>query len=206
MNTEIFKKTREVETLKKEAKELEAAQETAKEQLLSTEDELQTLRDRVALSKAVQEAYREPDYRIEVLEEFPERKTLSGKVQPAAVKISRSDFDDLKERAMASDWIKRAMQELKGLGEHLFKALNQRERVAELRKQAEDAKAHERTATAKLDTLRTEYQIKEEYIENTAIFLEEMGLWDRFVQWITNYRERKDREIDNIDREDRELS
>lgn len=205
LDTQIFKKTRELEALKKEAKELEAAQETAKEQLLSAEDELYTLKDRVALSKVVQEAYKEPEHCIEILEDYPEKKTFSGKVQPAAVKISRADFDDLNERAMASDWIKRALQELKELGDHLFRALNQRARVAELKKQAEDAKASERTATARLDTLRTEYQGKDEYIEHTAVFLEEMGLWDRFVQWITNNRECKERKIEEIDRDDREL-
>lgn len=202
LDTEIFKKTRELEKLKKEAKELEAAQETAKEQLLSTEDELHTLKDRVALSKVVQEAYKEPKHPIEILEEYPEKKTLRGKVQPAAVKISRADFDDLKARAMASDWIKRALLDLKNLGERLFKSLNQRARVAELKKQADDARAHEQKAMARLDTLRTEYLEKDEHILQTTAFLEEMGLWDRFILWITNQREQKEREIDELDRDD----
>ena len=201
LDTEIFKKTRELEELKKEAKELEAAQETAKERLLSTEDELQTMKDKVALSKVVQEAYKEPKHPIEILEEYPEKKKLGGKTQPAAVKIKREDFDDLKRRAMASDWIKRALQELRNLGERLFKSLNQRARVAELKKQADDARAHEQMAIARLDTLRTEYREKDEHILQTTAFLEEMGLWDRFINWLAQHRAQKEREIEEIDRE-----
>lgn len=202
LNTEIFKKTRELEALKRETKELEAAQEAAREQLLYTEDELQTVKDRVALSKAVQEAYKEPEHRIEVLEEYPEKKTLGGKIQPAAVKISRDDFDDLKRRAMASDWIKRALQDLRSLGERLFKAMNQRERVAQLKKQAEDARAHEAEANAKMEILKTECRQKDEHIEDIAVFFEEENLLNRFVSWAARFRERKEREIDEIDRSD----
>ena len=206
--TKLYKVEKSIEQKQSELKELEAAQETAKEQLLSAEDDLQTVRDRVSLSKTVQEAYKEPDHKVEILEEYPERKTLSGKVQPAAVKISRSDYEDLSRRAMASDWIKKALFDLKTLGDRLFKAMDQRQRVAALKKEAEDARASEKMAQSRLDTLMNENHQKDQYILEAASYLEEMNLWDRFIYWLSQYRSQKEREIsdlttenDNPDRE-----
>lgn len=206
--TELYKAEKSIEQKQSELKELEAAQETAKEQLLSAEDELQTVRDRVSLSKTVQEAYKEPDHKVKILEEYPERKTLGGKVQPAAVKISRSDYEDLSRRAMASDWIKKALFDLKTLGDRLFKAMDQRQRVAALKKEAEDARASEKMAQARLDTLMNENQQKDQYILEAASYLEEMDLWDRFINWLSQHRAQKEREISDltaeIDNPDRE--
>ena len=133
---------------------------------------------------------------------------MSGKAQPAAVKISRSDYDDLCRRAMASDWIKNALAQLKSVGERLVKELNQRKRVSELKSRVEEAKANETILEAKVATLTTECHQKDEHIENISVFFEEKHLLDSFIKWLGNLRGRSEQEINDltaeIDNPDRE--
>ena len=208
LNTEIFKKTRELKELEQQTKEAEKSMDAVKSELESAKDDLLTLKDQASLSRVVQEAYKEPEHPVEILEQYPEKKTLSGKAQPAAVKISRSDYDDLCRRAMASDWIKNALAQLKSVGERLVKELNQRKRVSELKSRVEEAKANETILEAKVATLTTECHQKDEHIENISVFFEEKHLLDSFIKWLGNLRGRSEQEINDltaeIDNPDRE--
>lgn len=213
--TELYKAEKSLEQKKSKLKELEQqtkeaekSMDAVKSELESAKDDLLTLKNQAALSRAVQEAYKEPEHPVEILEQYPEKKTISGKTVPASVRITKKDFDDLNKRAMASDRIKKALFDLKTLGDRLFKAMDQRQRVAALKKEAEDARASERMAQARLDTLMTENHQKDQYILEAASYLEEMDLWDRFINWLSQHRAQKEREVSDltaeIDNPDRE--
>jgi chromosome segregation ATPase len=98
--------TAEVATLSAEKQQLEAvaaeqsqAIDAARAEIEEVRAERDTLRDQNSVSRTIQEDVQQPDRPIQA-EYLPARKNLAGKVVEAeAVKISRSDYEWLRERA-----------------------------------------------------------------------------------------------------------
>ena len=107
--------------------------------------ERDTLRDQNSISKVIQDSFAEPERDIEA-EVIPE-KTHKGKVvEPEKVKISKTDFEWLKERSKMTVGIKTAYENLQRHGRQLWERMKRDKAISSLTEQLETA---ERRARAK---------------------------------------------------------
>ena len=74
------------------------------------------------------DAYAEEDLQIEVQRTPAKTNPITKQTIPAQVTMAEADYLVLKERAAASSWIRKAMEDLKYLGAKLTRELNQRRR------------------------------------------------------------------------------
>ena len=168
------------------------------------QDSFESLKAQKSLSQAVMEAYAEPDREIEVQRTPAKTNPITKQTTPAQVTMAEADYLMLKERAAASSWIRKAMEDLKHLGEKLTRELNQRRRVAELLEQAASAEVAARAAELNLANARAEIADLRQQAQEQQEWMEQQttrsgkSIWEFFVDFITKQRER-----DYIDRDER---
>ena len=157
--------------------------------------ERNTLRDQNSISKVIQDSFNEVEIDIEA-EAVPERTHRGQVVEAEKVKIKKTDFDWLKERAKLTIGIKTAFDKLQRYGKQLWQEVSRDKIVSDLTERAETAefKAREKEATAKRLTENLDRAYTE--LETQQDFMKRIGIWKRFCDYVKEkFRERQEAEI-----------
>lgn len=196
LDTATYKKVKELQDLQE--KEAVLSQEIAeKEQAYhELEDSFEALKAQKSLSQVVMEAYSEPDREIEVQRTPAKTNPITKQTTSAQVTMAEVDYLMLKERAAASSWMCRAMEDLRNLGVKLTRELNQRRRVAELQERAASAEMDARAAELRLANARAEIADLRQQAQEQQEWMEQQTtrsgktIWEFFMDFVTKQRER----------------
>ena len=156
--------------------------------------ERNTLRDQNNITKTIQESFAEPEIDIEA-EVVPERTRKGQVIEAEKVKIKKTDFERLKERARLTVGIKTAYDKLQRYGRQLWNEVSRDKIVADLTERAETAerKAREKEATAKRLTEHLDRTY--EQLQDQQDFMKRVGVWQRFCDFVKQkFRERQEAE------------
>ena len=188
--------TAEVASLSVEKQQLETvaakqaqAIEEAKAEIEEVKAERDTLRDQNSVSRTIQEALKQPDRPIQA-EYLPARKNLAGKVVEAeAVKISRADYDWLRERATLTTAIRNAWDKLQQYGRQLWAEVDRNARVQTAEQRAEHAERQTRADAITIKDLTRRAERAEAQAQEQEQFMRRQGIWQRFVQFLEQQRQ-----------------
>ena len=196
LDTATYKKTKELQELQQRQAELAQSVAKTEQEYKELQDSFETLKAQKSLSQAVMEAYAEEDLQIEVQRTPAKKNPLTKQETPAQVTMAEADYLVLKERAAASSWIRKAMEDLKRLGAKLTRELNQRRRVAELQERATSAEIAARAAEVDLANARAEIADLRQQAQEQQDWMEQQttrsgkSIWEYFLDFITKQRER----------------
>ena len=188
--------TAEVATLSAEKQQLEAvaaeqtqAIEAARAEIEEVRAERDTLRDQNSVSRTIQEALNQPDRPIEA-EFLPAKKNLAGKVVEAeAVKISRADYEWLRQRATLTTAVKNAWERLQQYGRQLWAEVDRNARVQTAEERAEKAERQTRADAITIKDLTRRAERAEAQAQEQEQFMRRQGIWQRFVQFLEQQRQ-----------------
>lgn len=180
-----------VDILTTQKKELEAVATEqaqmivlAKAEIEQVRTERDTLRDRNSITRTIQEALQQPDISIEA-EIIPEKKNLTGKVvEPEKVKLTRADYEWLRERAAITTAIKNAWNNLQRYGKQLWAEVDRNARVQAAERRAEKAEKQTREAAYTIKQLTRRAEQAEAQAQEQEQFMRGIGIWQRFIQRI----------------------
>ena len=180
-----------VDILTTQKKELEAVATeqaqmivVAKAEIEQVRTERDTLRDQNSITRTIQEALQQPDISIEA-EIVPEKKNLTGKVvEPEKVKLTRADYEWLRERAAITTAIKNAWNNLQRYGKQLWAEVDRNARVQAAERRAEKAEKQTREDAYTIKQLTQRARAAEEQAQEQEQFMRGMGIWQRFMQRI----------------------
>jgi hypothetical protein len=180
-----------VDILTTQKKELEAVATEqaqmivlAKAEIEQVRTERDTLRDQNSITRTIQEALQQPDISIEA-EIVPEKKNLTGKVvEPEKVKLTRADYEWLRERAAITTAIKNAWNNLQRYGKQLWAEVDRNARVQAAERRAEKAEKQTREDAYTIKQLTQRAENAEEQAQEQEQFMRGMGIWQRFMQRI----------------------
>ena len=180
-----------VDILTTQKKELEAVATEqaqmivlAKAEIEQVRTERDTLRDQNSITRTIQEALQQPDISIEA-EIVPEKKNLTGKVvEPEKVKLTRADYEWLRERAAITTAIKNAWNNLQRYGKQLWAEVDRNARVQAAERRAEKAEKQTREDAYTIKQLTQRARAAEEQAHEQEQFMRGMGIWQRFMQRI----------------------
>ena len=168
-----------------QAQAIEAAQAEIEE----VRAERDTLRDQNSVSRTIQEALKQPDRPIQA-EVIPARKNLTGKVVEAeAVKISRADYEWLRERATLTTAIRNAWDKLQQYGRQLWAEVDRNARVQAAEQRAEQAERQTRADAIAIKDLTRRAERAEAQAQEQEQFMRRQGIWQRFVQFLEQQRQ-----------------
>ena len=196
LDTATYKKVKELQELQKQQAELAQSIAKTEQEYKELQDSFETLKAQKTLSQAVMEAYAEEDLQIEVQRTPAKKNPITKQETPAQVTMAEADYLVLKERAAATSWIRRAMEDLKHLGAKLTRELNQRRRVAELQERATSAEIAARAAEVNLANARAEIADLQQQAQEQQDWMERQttrdgkSIWEYFLDFITKQRER----------------
>ena len=197
LDTATYKKVKELEDLQEKQATLVQSFAQKEQEYLELQDKFETLKAQKSLSQAVLEAYAEPDFKIEVQRTPAKKNPITKQETPAQVTMAETDYLVLKERAAATTWIKKAIEELKYMGAKLTRELNQRRRVAELQERANSAEIEARAAEvnlanakAEIANLQQQAWEQQEWMEN-QVTRNGKSIWEFFMDFITKQHERE---------------
>ena len=196
LDTATYKKVKELQELQKQQAELAQSIAKTEQEYKELQDSFETLKAQKTLSQAVMEAYAEADLQIEVQRTPAKKNPITKQETPAQVTMAEADYLVLKERAAATSWIRRAMEDLKHLGAKLTRELNQRRRVAELQERATSAEIAARAAEVNLANARAEIADLQQQAQEQQDWMERQttrdgkSIWEYFLDFITKQRER----------------
>lgn len=196
LDTATYKKVKELQELQKQQAELAQSIAKTEQEYKELQDSFETLKAQKSLSQAVMEAYAEEDLQIEVQRAPAKKNPITKQETPAQVTLAEADYLVLKERAAATSWIRRAMEDLKHLGAKLTRELNQRRRVAELQERATSAEIAARAAEVNLANARAEIADLQQQAQEQQDWMERQttrdgkSIWEYFLDFITKQRER----------------
>jgi hypothetical protein len=163
--------------------------EAARAEIEEVRAERDTLRDQNSVSRTIQEALQQPDRPIQA-EYLPARKNLAGKVVEAeAVKISRSDYEWLRERATLTTAIRNAWDKLQQYGRQLWAEVDRNARVQTAEKRAEKAERQTRADAITIKDLTRRAERAEAQAQEQEQFMRRQGIWQRFVQFLEQQRQ-----------------
>ena len=163
--------------------------EAAKAEIEEVRAERDTLRDQNSVSRTIQEALKQPERPIQA-EVIPARKNLAGKVVEAeAVKISRADYDWLRERATLTTAIRNAWDKLQQYGRQLWAEVDRNARVQTAEQRAEQAERQTRADTIAIKDLTRRAEQAEAQAQEQEQFMRRQGIWQRFVQFLEQQRQ-----------------
>ena len=188
--------TAEVATLSAETQQLEAVAaeqsqtiEAARAEIEEVRAERDTLRDQNSVSRTIQEALQQPDRPIQA-EYLPARKNLAGKVVEAeAVKISRADYEWLRERATLTTAIRNAWDKLQQYGRQLWAEVDRNARVQTAEQRAEQAERQTRADAITIKDLTRRAERAEAQAQEQEQFMRRQGIWARFVQFLEQQKQ-----------------
>lgn len=196
LDTATYKKVKELQELQKQQAELAQSIAKTEQEYKELQDSFETLKAQKSLSQAVMEAYAEEDLQIEVQRTPAKTHPITKQTTPAQVTMAEADYLVLKERAAATSWIRKAMEDLKHLGAKLTRELNQRRRVAELQERATSAEIAARAAEVNLANARAEIADLRQQAQEQQDWMEQQttrsgkSIWEYFLDFITKQRER----------------
>ena len=197
LDTATYKKVKELEDLQEKQATLVQSIAQKEQEYLKLQDDFETLKAQKSLSQSVLEAYAEPDLKIEVQHTPAKKNPITKQETPAQVTMAETDYLVLKERAAATTWIKKAIEELKYMGAKLTRELNQRRRVAELQERANSAEIEARAAEvnlakakAEIADLQQQAWEQQEWMEN-QVTRNGKSIWEFFMDFITKQHERE---------------
>lgn len=167
------------------------------QEFLKLQDDFETLKAQKSLSQSVLEAYAETNLKIDV-EIIPAKKNpITKQETPERVMMKKSDYDIMEKRMGATDWVIKALEEIKRMGTKLTRELNQRRRVAELQERANsdeiEARAAEvnlANAKAEIADLQQQTWEQQEWMEN-QVARNGKSIWEFFIDFITKQHERE---------------
>ena len=196
LDTTTYKKVKELQELQEQQAELAQSIAKTEQEYKELQDSFETLKAQKSLSQAVMEAYAEEDLQIEVQRTPAKKNPITKQEIPAQVTMAEADYLVLKERAAATSWIRRAMEDLKHIGAKLTRELNQRRRVAELQERAASAEIAARAAEVNLANARAEIADLRQQAQEQQEWMEQQttrsgkSIWEYFLDFITKQRER----------------
>lgn len=196
LDTATYKKVKELQELQEQQAELAQSITKTEQEYKELQDSFETLKAQKSLSQAVMEAYAEEDLQIEVQRTPAKKNPITKQEIPAQVTMAEADYLVLKERAAATSWIRRAMEDLKHLGAKLTRELNQRRRVAELQERVASAEIAARAAEVNLANARAEIADLRQQAQEQQDWMEQQTtrngktIWEYFLDFITKQRER----------------
>ena len=156
----------------------------AKAEIEQVRTERDTLRDRNSITRTIQESLERPDIKIEA-EFLPEKKNITGKVvEPEKVKLTRADYEWLRERASITTAIMNAWNNLQRYGKKLWAEVDRNARVQAAEQRAEKAEQQTREDAYTIKQLRQRARAAEEQAQEQEQFMRGMGIWQRFMQRI----------------------
>ena len=181
-----------VDILTTQKKELEAVATEqaqmivlAKAEIEQVRTERDTLRDQNSITRTIQEALQQPDISVEA-EIIPEKKSLTGKVvEPEKVKLTRADYEWLRERATITTAIMNAWNNLQRYGKKLWAEVDRNARVQAAERRAEKAEKQTREDAYTIKQLTRRAEQAEAQAQEQEQFMRGMGIWQRFIQRIT---------------------
>ena len=172
-------------TAAQQAQEIEAA----KAEIQEVRAERDTLRDQNSVSRTIQEALKQPDRPIQA-EYFPEKKSLTGKVvEPEKVKLTRADYEWLRERASITNAIKNAWEKLQQYGRQLWAEVDRNARVQTAEEKAERAERQTRADAITIRELTRRAEQAETQAKEQEQYMRRQGIWQRFVQFLEAQRQ-----------------
>ncbi len=199
-STEIYKAERKLHELQQEADTLRQEIASSSKELEVVKNEIESMRDRKMLSEVVLDVINQPEKPIEVEYIAARKKSLTKAAEPAKVVVKEDDYKLLLDRAEASTFLKRALEELRALGRQLLKVTNRNERIIAEEKKNQEMEVELRRVRLGSDYLRAEVsQLKGEIAEQQE-FMQEIKLrdgrsaWDWFVNRRNRERERDERD------------
>ena len=158
--------------------------EEAQAEIEEVRAERDTLRDQNSVSRTIQEALKQPDRPIQA-EYLPARKNLAGKVvEVEAVKISRADYEWLRERATLTTAIRNAWDKLQQYGRQLWAEVDRNARVQKAEERAARAEQQTREDARTIQRLTQRATAAEEQVREQEQFMKSQGIWSRFLQLI----------------------
>ena len=196
LDTATYKKVKELQELQEQQAELAQSIAKTEQEYKELQDSYETLKAQKSLSQTVMEAYADEDLKIEVQRTPAKTNPITKQTTPAQVTMAEADYLVLKERAAASSWIRKAMEDLKYLGAKLTRELNQRRRVAELQERAASAEIAARAAEVNLANARAEIADLRQQAQEQQEWMEQQttrsgkSIWEYFLDFITKQRER----------------
>lgn len=199
LDTESYKAQKQLEAINQQILERKEEADNQEKELEQIKIEYETIKAQKSLSECVQTAYKQPEHKIEVLEQQPQKKLLNGQIKPSTVTIKESDFQELKQRAMASDWIRRALADLKLMGAKLMREVNQKRRIQEAEYKSQEAERLYRTTEKELERRSQAMQNITEAFYEVKEWLECQRVKGGYTLWEL-FQEHRERE-----REEREL-
>lgn len=189
MAAEVASLSVEKQQLEAVAAEQSQAIEAARAEIEEVRAERDTLRDQNSVSRTIQEALKQPDRPIQA-EYLPARKNLAGKVVEAeTVKISRADYDWLRERATLTTAIRNAWDKLQQYGRQLWAEVDRNARVQTAEQRAEQAERQTRADAITIKDLTRRAERAEAQAQEQEQFMRRQGIWQRFVQFLESQRQ-----------------
>ena len=184
-----------VDVLTTQKKELEAVATEQAQMIVLARAEIEqvrterdTLRDRNSITRTIQEALQQPNIPIEA-EIIPEKKSLTGKVvEPESVKLTKTDYEWLRERASITTAIMKAWNNLQRYGKQLWAEVDRNARVQAAERRAEKAEQQTREDAYTIKQLTQRARAAEEQAQEQEQFMRGLGIWQRFVQRIAQRR------------------
>ncbi len=176
------------------AAEQAQAIEAAQAEIEEVRAERDTLRDQNSVSRTIQEALQKPDLKIEA-EFLPEKKSLTGKVvEPEKVKLTRADYEWLRERAAITTAIKNAWNSLQRYGKQLWAEVDRNARVQAAEQRAELAERQTRADAITIKNLTSRAENAEEQAREQEEYMRKVGIWRKFLELLA-VKQRERREI-----------
>ena len=189
MTAEVASLSAEKQQLQAVAAEQAQAIEEAKAEIEEVRAERDTLRDQNSVSRTIQEALKQPDRPIQA-EYLPAKKNLAGKVVEAeAVKISRADYEWLRERATLTTAIRNAWDRLQQYGRQLWAEVDRNARVQTAEAKAEQAERQTRADAVTIRNLTRRAERAEAQAQEQEQFMRRQGIWQRFVQFLEQQKQ-----------------
>ena len=110
LTLEITAKNQELQVLRKD--------------ILEANLEKDTIKAQNSIYEVVKDAYSE-EHKVEILEKRPQKTNHKGEIKsPESVVITMEDFKYLRDRAKASDFVMKALEDIKRLGKKLMNEVN----------------------------------------------------------------------------------
>lgn len=197
LDTATYKKVKELEDLQEKQATLVQSIAEKEQEFLELQDDFETLKAQKSLSQSVLEAYAETDLKIDV-EIIPAKKNpITKQETPERVMMKKSDYDKMQKRMGATDWVIRALEEIKRTGKKLTREFNQRRRVAELQERANSAEIEARAAEVNLANAKAEIADLQQQAWEQQEWMESQvtrsgkSIWEFFMDFITKQHERE---------------
>lgn len=156
--------------------------------------ERDTLRDQNSITQMIKDSFSEPDRNIEA-EIIPPKTSKGQIIEPEKVKISKADYEWLRERSRMTMGIQRAFENLQQHGRQLWERMKRDKAIEDLSQRLETAEKLNRDRDATVKQLIENLDRAYEQLDEQNAFMQKIGVWQRFCDFVKQkFRERQERE------------